>query len=127
MRTVPGERLLGLGPRTPDERAQLDQLVAPAPQPDEARMLAYLDGGVFLSATCLFQDHFQGGKDVTALAFLTDGTWLWTNALAYYVRHYHFRVPGEFVEHMRRQNWQVPPEDSFDADAILSQFHGDAD
>ena len=38
----------------------------------------------------------------------SDGVWVWSNAVAHYVRRHHFRVPVDFVMHMAGRNW-VPP------------------
>jgi hypothetical protein len=54
---------------------------------------------------------------------MSDGVWLWTNALAYYVQHYHFRVPDEFVRHMQQRNWTPPPTGSLNNDELLARFY----
>lgn len=47
-----------------------------------------------------------------------DGTWAWYGDLAYYVEKYHVRLPNEFIEHMKMNNWMVSPEDTVDIDNL---------
>ncbi len=42
-------------------------------------------------------------------AIVTDGTYYWRADTADYVEHYHVGLPEEFIEHMRRLDWQAPP------------------
>ena len=42
---------------------------------------------------------------------LTDGVWAWPEGLWVYVKRYDVRLPSEFVEHMRRNGFVVPPVD----------------
>ena len=77
--------------------------------PFKARILSYLTHGHLL---------FAGGgllDDVvkpTGAGFLfnqsrTDGTYSWSDSLAYYVERYNLILPREFVEHMASNDWQV--------------------
>ncbi len=43
-----------------------------------------------------------------------DGIWAWYADLVYYVEKYHVRLPNEFMEHMKMNNWMVPPEETVD-------------
>src|SRR5262245_38281453 len=47
-------------------------------------------------------DHEMGNKD------LTDGHWVWPEALAIYVENYHVLLPSEFLEHAIRNNYIIP-------------------
>ena len=41
---------------------------------------------------------------------LTDGTWTWPQTLRYYVEKYHIELPNDFIDHMRRYNWECKRE-----------------
>jgi nicrotizing toxin Mtb-like protein len=45
------------------------------------------------------------------VAFHTDGTWIWPAAVGYYLRLHDIAPEPDLVEHIRRQNFQVPPVD----------------
>ncbi len=38
----------------------------------------------------------------------TDGVWLWPDDLCYYVRKYNISIPEDFLETMKRNNWDNP-------------------
>ena len=40
---------------------------------------------------------------------LTDGTWVWPEGLAHYVRVHGIALPDEFVAHMAAHDFGVPP------------------
>ncbi|HEX7860241.1 MAG TPA: hypothetical protein VF773_07950 [Verrucomicrobiae bacterium] len=58
-------------------------------------------------STCRFrckQGDYNGSKD------FTDGEWKWPEGLAHYIECHAVILPEEFVETMRSNGWQVPPE-----------------
>ena len=90
--------------------AWLRKQTSDEPQPYEGQILRYLEAAPCLWGTGLFADHLDHGRDVTSFAAFSDGEWVWSNLLSHYVRHYHFRVPLEFVTHMRARGWAPPPQ-----------------
>lgn len=38
----------------------------------------------------------------------TDGDWIWPGELDYYVSVYHIQIRHDFIQHARRNQWQVP-------------------
>jgi hypothetical protein len=40
---------------------------------------------------------------------LSDGEWVWPQALAHYVQRHWVYLPEEFVDTMRSNDWRVPP------------------
>jgi hypothetical protein len=107
----------------------LREFVRPGPHPREQQALEYLRQGVniavFLDDT-LVGDILSPGKridseEVPALNVLSDGTWVWSGALIYYVEQYHVRLPEEFLAHAEAAGWQIRPIE--DEEAIdLSAF-----
>ncbi|MEW1552197.1 hypothetical protein [Streptomyces tsukubensis] len=87
--------------------------VQPAGEPDEADLVSYLDSGHVLL------DVMEGGSDVITgdphrhssgcSSLVTDGLWLWRLDFPHYVETYHVRLPSDFIEHARENNYQVPP------------------
>ena len=122
LQCVAYDNLLWRGNVSDKERRLLRSLFSTSSQADEGSMVAYLLNGISIAANGLFLDHFRG-TDVTALEFLSDGVWLWTNALAFHVQHYHLRLPDRFIQHMRSRKWSPPPADSIIIDELTARMH----
>ncbi len=77
-------------------------------QPDEAKILTYLDAGVTFAAMMGVDEDVLAHprKPIGPLDLVTDGEWAWPQTLAYYVRNYHIALPEDFVEHMRSSGWE---------------------
>ncbi|MEN6626455.1 MAG: hypothetical protein ABFD69_09535 [Candidatus Sumerlaeia bacterium] len=89
---------------------------------DRDKIVHYLKSGVeYVSylgySHCRFEDgppcHEMGCRD------LTDGVWVWPEGLYVYVERYHIRLPEQFYEHMKRNDFTVPG-----ATAIDLKLHG---
>jgi hypothetical protein len=113
-----GKRLSAIGYWRVDE-APLSfphpkELIDPSWTPEERMPVAdYLAGGVSLGgyfgfSHCRFADgppdEEMGTDD------LTDGTWVWPQALAMYVQRYSVRVPDAFVASAQQRNYQMPAD-----------------
>jgi hypothetical protein len=82
-----------------------------APAPHEGRIAAYLDTGHVCFATPGYtRDVLDPRVRIGPPHYLTDGRFLWSADLAHYVRTYHVRLDGRFVEHMLANGWTVPAE-----------------
>ncbi|MFD1325950.1 hypothetical protein [Micromonospora sonneratiae] len=78
-----------------------------------AEMLDYLDNGhplMFTTATIDDVVDVTRGS-VVPLNFRTDGTWLWPEAVTYYLREHNLRPDDRLVEHMERAGYQISPLD----------------
>jgi len=106
-----------------DSLCAIRKRTASDPQPEEERIIRFLQAGIDIAASACFRDLIKG-SDVEAVVFMTDGEWVWTNALLYYVRNYHWRVEPEFVEHMRARQWHVPARDDVDLKAVIARYRG---
>ena len=86
----------------------------------------YLDSGVALIIVpAVTEDVINPEKGNAGVASeYTDGTWLWRGDLSYYVRNYNIKLPEEFLETMKKNNWKVPispenmDEESLEIDGI---------
>src|SRR5262249_28493740 len=79
--------------------------------PHQERVAAYLEAG--LASTVSpgpRREVFEPGKVIGPAHSLTDGKFVWPGDLAYYVRTYHVRLPGAFIEHMLSSGWAVPAD-----------------
>lgn len=91
---------------------RLRDAVRPVGEPDEARIVAYLDGGHVLL------DVMEGGSDVLAgrrhrhglgcSSLLTDGAWLWRKDFPHYLETHHVALPGAFLDHVRGLGYRMP-------------------
>jgi hypothetical protein len=83
----------------------------PAPGPHEDRVAAYLEAGhVLTAASAPVHDVFALDQPIGLPHHLTDGTFVWPADLTHYVRTYHVRLAGPFIEHMLAHGWTVPAE-----------------
>jgi hypothetical protein len=67
------------------------------------------------------REWIRGGPSL-----LTDGEWLWRRDSIYYLRNYPLDIPDQFLDHVRRRNYQPSTEvdvadESFD-EAIAAYF-----
>lgn len=99
----------------PSPAPSLREYVSDVPQPDEEKIVDYLERGTGLAGRSGYL------KDVLNPSFvgltshtLTDGVYVWSSYLAYYVRKYHLRLPSDAVAHMKANAWTIPREDSLD-------------
>lgn len=82
-----------------------------APSPHEDRIAGYLDAGhVYIATPGLTPDVFDPGTSIGPPHYLTDGRFVWPGDLAHYVRSYHVRLEGAFLEHMMALGWAVPAD-----------------
>jgi hypothetical protein len=84
--------------------------LASEPHPEESRIVRYLNQGIPVSACGgTFGDVLDPRVPHTLTAHtLTDGVYGWGADLSYYVERYHLRLPDQFIEHMKRNNWSIP-------------------
>ena len=90
----------------------LYELISTIPNPDENKIISYLESGaVFLVCPGFTVDVLsKDDKIITTLATLTDGIWTWPSDLAYYVKEYHIALDKDFVSHMRDNGWTINKE-----------------
>jgi hypothetical protein len=74
-----------------------------------APVAAYLRSGNLLAIGGVFRDWFDPSKVIGEKQYLSDGVWVWTGDVAYYVERYGVSVPQEFLDHMASQSWVAKP------------------
>jgi hypothetical protein len=93
------------GPRFDDGHPTIDD-------PDEVeRLLDYLDSAMpLLSTSTLMQDVFEPQSEPTVpLSFRTDGRWIWTDSISYYLERYSLAPEPELLAHLRSAGAEAPP------------------
>lgn len=86
------------------------------PDPDEERIVRYLESGhLYSAASGVVMDVLSDDPDVEIGPphILTDGTYAWPADLPYYVRNYHVRLPKHCLKHIQRNDFQVPVNVAF--------------
>ncbi|MFJ9629833.1 hypothetical protein ACIRU8_19185 [Streptomyces sp. NPDC101175] len=108
---------LGNGPDrlTGGPSGSIRDAVRPVAEPDEAELVAYLDGGHVLL------DVMESAPDVITgrphrhspgcSSLMTDGSWLWRRDFPHYVETHHVALPEAFVAHVRALRHQMPTID----------------
>lgn len=101
-----------LGRQVPQPNGSLSAAIRQIGEPDEVDIVRYLDHGHTLL------DVMEGGTDVITgephrhssgcASPVTDGTWLWRRDFAHYVEAWHVTLPPEFLNHVRRLDYQMP-------------------
>lgn len=95
------------------------------PQRYEDKIVGYLSADLSFMATGVSPyDRFQKKEFLsTSFTWKSDGTWIWTNAVELYVRHYHFRISEDFIRHMIARNWAPPSPDKIDFRQVNEAYH----
>ncbi len=79
-------------------------------QPDEDKIVNYLNSGEFILVKPVFRFDLlsEEKKYAGTPSIRTDGIWVWANLLSYYVEEYHVVLPKEFIQHMKSNKWKMP-------------------
>jgi hypothetical protein len=82
--------------------------------PDRALVAGYLRGGTIVARSFAVDpdvvDPARGA--VVPASFRTDGTWLWSDALLYYVQTHGIAPPLELATHMAAAGYRCPEPDT---------------
>jgi hypothetical protein len=84
---------------------------------ERPRILQYLaEGRVFARYMGFAAPRFPGlSERELGATSLNDGVWVWPEGLRVYVDRFDVRLPDEFIDHMRRNDYAVP---ELDGDAL---------
>jgi hypothetical protein len=96
---------------------------------DRTRVLAYLDGGTALLSAPEHADDVLSPErhGVVPTVCRTDGTWIWTDAVAYYLREHGLAPDRELLWHIRAVGYARPVVDAVAAHRALSVLYAEAD
>lgn len=92
-------------------------------QPNENKIISYLSSDLdFAAAGLVPKDRFSGCDLPSSLTWRSDGVWVWSNALEYYVRSHHFKISSDFALHLAARNWIPPDLKELDVNGIEENF-----
>ncbi len=79
---------------------------------DKTRIVRYLARGhAFKAMPMIDRDLLGGGRRFgTGIATRTDGVWAWKSSVRYLFEKYDLALPAEFLEHVREQQFRMPPK-----------------
>lgn len=83
--------------------------------PDERQqVLAYLTGGTALATTTARMDDIldSARSQVVPMSFRTDGTWIWTDTVSYYLEQHELAPAAPLLEHIREVGYHVAELDA---------------
>jgi hypothetical protein len=97
-------------------------LEVPLPAEQRAPLARYLRSGEAVAVTgSRAADVFKPELgEILAINVLTDGEYVWSEDLAYYVETYGARPPQEFIDHVKRHDGVVPALDTEALAALVS-------
>ena len=82
------------------------------PQAHQDNIIQYLNNGNVYGTTGGFSinDPFTESNESIGdtCVLLTDGVWCWPESITHFIRRYNLDVPVPLVDHMRRNDWEVP-------------------
>jgi len=92
------------------------------------RVLAYLDGGTpLLSAPEYTDDVLSPDRQaVVPTVCRTDGLWIWTDAVSYYLREHGLEPDWELLFHIRAAGYTLPVVDAVAVHRALSVLYADS-
>lgn len=74
------------------------------------KVIDYLKNGHYISGHRGYtKDLFDESKKTAGgKSEITDGMWVWTQDVIYYIENYNIGLPDEFLIHMEKNNYKVP-------------------
>lgn len=96
-------------PHGDEDGGSLEEARNDAPQPHEARIVAYLRAApVLVSEAEPVVDVLDSDEaSIGPASIHTDGVWAWPADLAHYVERYHVTLPTPFIEHLVDRGYEV--------------------
>lgn len=113
----------GLEPGTHEPRFADDQPIV-ADVDRRRRLSDYLNAGrPILSTTARDIDRVDRTRgQVVPLSFRTDGTWIWTDTVTYYLDTYGFEPDAELASHVAARGYQCPDVDDLTVRRALDEL-----
>jgi len=96
-------------------KEEIEEIANDLPQPNEDKIFKYLrEGAIAPGFGSYFTDPFNPKELLDPNSWFTDDYWLWNSALLYLVKCYHITLPKEFIDHMRKNEWNTKIEKTCD-------------
>jgi hypothetical protein len=105
----------------PGQRPPLNE--ARLPEDEAARVGEYLEAGaVVMHTTALGVDVLKDDEKIVPLTIRTDGEYVWTGPVTYYVQTYGVAPDAEFLAHVRARDYQVRVPSDAEIEAAAAVF-----
>jgi hypothetical protein len=90
----------------------------------QERVAGYLDGAEMLSVTTepIYDVLSDERVEIGSYGTRTDGVWVWSFDLSFYVRTYNILLPIEFLERAAGFDWMPPVVTDERIDAIIEEL-----
>lgn len=114
---------VGWSPATPDTRPPLNE----GRLSDDEKLLVggYLENGVIVArTTARGVDILAGDAPVVPATIRTDGEYVWTGAVTYYVQTYGVAPNEEFLQYLRDRGYEQRIPSKEELDAAMAVFRG---
>ncbi|MFC4120092.1 hypothetical protein [Nonomuraea zeae] len=94
------------------------------PRVHDPRLAGYLKAGAAILSTASTElDHLDPARGaVVPLSFRTDGTWVWTDTVTYYLEEHGIRPDEELCAHIAAQGFRCPAVDQAVAEQTLREL-----
>jgi hypothetical protein len=88
----------------------IHDFISDKPYDDKQRVIDYLRAGnILIACAGVVHDVLDEDKKVAGVPnVVTDGEWLWSGDLPYYIENYNVKPPQEMLLHMESNGWTVP-------------------
>ena len=92
---------------------------------ERERICGYLgEGAPILMTTTLLADRLDPARrQAVGASYRTDGTWIWSDALTYYVRMHGLAPEDEFRDHIAGRAYACPVPDDAARDRALAALY----
>lgn len=107
------------GPYFSARRTQIDDIG------ERARIVRFLSGGtVILFTTARERDYLDpAARQEVGMSFRTDGEWVWSDGLTYYLQHYGVGPDADFYQHIQACDYLAAEPDESTASAALDALY----
>lgn len=94
------------------------------PRADDPRLVAYLGAGrVILGTEGRDLDRLDPARgSVVPLGYRTDGEWIWTDTITYYLEHHRIRPDEDLCVHIATRGFRCPQVDEATARHALGEL-----
>jgi hypothetical protein len=92
--------------------------------PDKTQILEYMNSAtaiLFTTATAPDRYAPDAGRPVP-LSVRSDGDWVWSDAITYYLERHDIAPEQDLLDHIRRQHYRCPELDPAGARTALADF-----
>ncbi|MET0812325.1 MAG: hypothetical protein ABWY03_04670 [Microbacterium sp.] len=111
----------GWAPTAPGQRPPLND--ARLPEDEATRLGDYLESGaVVMHTTALGIDVLADDAKVVPMTIRTDGEYVWTGPVTYYVQTYGVAPDPDFLAHVKARDYQMPAVSQAEVEAAAAVF-----